>query len=138
MKITREIQKQKAIELMKQLNLYKPYVNSFAKSNTVCFFEHFGGFWAYQEPELMRKIKEFEEKTNCLVYAVTHEFLEFGECYDFLYVSNYEEDFYETVKEIANDKFIVNAYVWNKTVEYCSEFGSIGIQSFGGGIARYC
>lgn len=44
MKITREIQKQKAIELMNQLNLYKPYVNAFEKSNTVCFFEHFGGF----------------------------------------------------------------------------------------------
>ena len=28
------------------------------------------------------------------------------------------------------------AYVWNKSNDYCSEFGTIGIRSFGGGIKR--
>ncbi len=27
-------------------------------------------------------------------------------------------------------------YVWNKDDERCSEFGTIGVQSFGGGIRR--
>ena len=81
MNITIENKKQKALELMKTLDIYKPYVKGFEKDNNVYFFEDFGGFWAYQEPELMAKIKEFEEKHNCLVYAVTHEYLEFGECY---------------------------------------------------------
>lgn len=86
MNITIEQKKQKALELMKKLDIYKPYIKGFEKDNEVCFFEGFGGFWAYQEPELMEKIKEFEEKHNCLVYAVTHEYLEFGECYDLLYI----------------------------------------------------
>ena len=95
MNITIENKKQKALELMKTLDIYKPYVKGFEKDNNVYFFEDFGGFWAYQEPELMAKIKEFEEKHNCLVYAVTHEYLEFGECYDFLFVSDHEEEWGE-------------------------------------------
>ncbi len=67
MNITIENKKQKALELMKTLDIYKPYVKGFEKDNNVCFFEGFGGFWAYQEPELMAKIKEFEEKHNCLI-----------------------------------------------------------------------
>ena len=89
MNITIEQKKQKAIEIMNTLNLYKPYIKGFEQHNDVCFFEGFGGFWAYQEPELMAKIKEFEEKHNVLVYAVTHEYTEFGECYDFLFISDY-------------------------------------------------
>ena len=95
MNITNAIKKQKAIELMNKLNIYKPYIKGFEKDNHVCFFEGFGGFWAYQEPELMAKIKEFEEKHNVLVYAVTHEYTEFGECYDFLFISDYEEEWGE-------------------------------------------
>ena len=88
MNITNAIKKQKAIELMNKLNIYKPYIKGFEKDNHVCFFEGFGGFWAYQEPELMAKIKEFEEQYNVLVYAVTYEYTDFGECYDFLYISD--------------------------------------------------
>ena len=69
MKITNEIKKQKAIELMNKLNIYEPYIRGFENDNMVCFFENFGGFWAYQEPELMAKIKEIEKNHNDLVLA---------------------------------------------------------------------
>ena len=45
MKITNEIKKQKAIELMNKLNIYKPYIRGFENDNMVCFFENFGGFF---------------------------------------------------------------------------------------------
>lgn len=136
MKITREMKKQKAIELMQKLDIYKPYIQGFKENDTICFFENYGGFWAYQEPELMDKIKEFEKKHNCLVYAVTHEYLEFGECYDFLYVPDHKEEWEDMIMNIGSNKFYAFAYVWNKDDEYSSEFGSIGIRSFGGGIKR--
>ena len=136
MNITREIKKQKAIELMKQLDIYKPYIQGFEKNDTICYFEQFGGFWAYKEPELMEKIKEFEEEHNCLVYAVTHEYLEFGECYDFLFISDYEEEWDYTLEGLSESKYIACAYVWNKDDDLCSEFGSIVVRSFGGGIKR--
>ena len=135
MNVTKEIKKQKAIELMQQLEIYKPYIRGFEKDNKVCFFENFGGFWAYQEPELMAKIKEIEKTYKVLVYAVTHEYLEFGECYDFLYVSDYKSEWKYALLPQGN-MFYAYAYVWNKTDDFCSEFGTIGIRSFGGGIKR--
>lgn len=130
-------QKEKAIECMQQLNIYKPYIKKFEKDGTVTLFERFGGYYITedQEPELLDKIKEFEEETGSLVYAVTHEFFEYGECYSFLCVSKYKEDWDYTIEDGMAYK-IAWSWVWNKTAEYCSEFGSIGVQSFGGGICR--
>ncbi len=33
--------KEKAIELMKKLDIYKPYIKGFKEENEVCFFEGF-------------------------------------------------------------------------------------------------
>lgn len=134
--MSQELRKEKAIEIMKQLGIYGPYINGFkSKQSKVCFFENFAGFWAYQEPELQEKIKEIEEKHNCTVYAITHEYTEFGELYDFLIVTSNEEE-WDTLVEKYNNEFYVFAYVWNKTDDWSSEFGEIGIRSFGGGIKR--
>ena len=81
------------------------------------------------------KIKEIETQNNCTVYAVTHEFTSFGECYDFLIVTDYKED-WEYLLTKAEQGFYATAYVWNKSDEYCSEFGDISVVSFGGGIKR--
>ena len=62
MKITKELKKQKAIELMQKMDIYKPYIKGFKEKNDICFFENFGGFWAYQEPELMEKNQVVRKK----------------------------------------------------------------------------
>lgn len=130
-------QKEKAIECLKALDIYKPYIKAFEKNGTVTLFERFGGYYITedQEPELLNKIKEFETETGSLVYAVTHEMFEFGECYSFLCISKYEEDWDSTLEVGAYDSYVW-AYVWNKDVDWCSEYGTIGVKSFGGGIAR--
>ena len=128
-------QKAKAIEIMKQMDIYKPYINGFEKQNKVCFFEQFGGFWVYQEPEVEAKMKELQKKYGCIVYAITHEYTQFGECYSFLIVSKYKEDWDHCVVSEKN-KHYAFAYVWNKDDEWCSEFGTVVVQSFGGGIKR--
>lgn len=128
-------QKEVAIECLKKLNIYKPYIEAF-ENGTITLFERFIGYYITedQEPELFNKIKEFEEETGSIVYAVTHERFEFGECYSFLIVSKYDEEWEMTLEEVKDG--YACAYVWNKTFEYCSEFGTIGVKSFGGGIAR--
>ena len=85
--------------------------------------------------ELEQKIKEIEEKHNCTVYAITHDYTEFGECYSFLIITDYKEE-WEYSLENAKNGFYAFAYVWNKDDDYCSEFGTIAIKSFGGGIKR--
>ena len=128
-------QKAKAIEIMKQMDIYKPYINGFEKQDKVCFFEQFGGFWVYQEPEVEAKMKELEKKYGCIVYAITHEYTQFGECYSFLIVSKYKEEWDRCVVSEKN-KHYAFAYVWNKDDDWCSEFGTVVVQSFGGGIKR--
>ena len=128
-------QKAKAIEIMKQMDIYKPYIEGFEKENKVCFFEQFGGFWVYQEPEVEAKMRELEKKYGCMVYAITHEFTQFGECYSFLIVTKYKEEWNRCVVSEKN-KHYAFAYVWNKDDEWCSEFGTVVVQSFGGGIKR--
>ena len=130
-------QKEKAIECMQKLDIYKPYIKAFEKDSTVTLFERFGGYYidADNEPELFNKIKTFEAESGSLVYAVTHERFVFGECYSFLCVSSYEEDWDFTVEQDSYGSYAWS-YVWNKDDDWCSEYGTIGIKSFGGGIAR--
>lgn len=130
-------QKEKAIECMKKLNIYKPYIKKFEKDGTVTLFEGFGGYYINeeQESEVLNKIKEFEAETGSLVYAVTHEKFEFGECYSFLCVSKYEEDWDYSVETTLQGSYVWS-YVWNKNNDICSEYGTIGVISFGGGIQR--
>lgn len=129
-------QKEVAISAMKTLDIYKPYIKKFEKDGTVTLFERFGGYYIDEdnEPELLKKIREFEAETGSLVYAVTHNIFEFGECYSFLIISKYEEEWSMTLEEVKDGYAF--SYVWNKTDDYCSEFGTIAVRSFGGGIAR--
>ncbi len=130
-----ERQKEKAVELLKKMDVYKPYIKEFEENDQVCFFETYGGFWVDQEPEVYEKMKEIEEKHNCRVYAVTHEYTNIGEMYSFLLVTNYIRE-WKTLVYSSGNKHTAFAYVWNKSAEWCSEFGSVTVQSFGGGIKR--
>lgn len=129
-------QKEVALSAMKSLDIYAPYIKKFEKDGTITLFERFGGYYITedQEPELLKKIKEFEAEYGSIVYAVTHEMFWFGECYSFLIISKYEEEWDMTLEE-AKEGYAFS-YVWNKTNDECSEFGTIGVRSFGGGIAR--
>lgn len=135
MKDMNTAKKEKAIQLLKEMDIYKPYIKGFENSGRVCFFENYGGFWIDQEPELYAKMKEIEKKFSCLVYAVTHEFTPLGECYSFLIVTDYRSE-WKTLMYTEGSKHTAFAYVWNKDDDWSSEFGSVMVQSFGGGIRR--
>ena len=135
MNTTKEQMKARALEIMKRLDIFKPYIEGFRDENKVCFFENFGGYWVDQEPEIEAKMREIENKYNCVVYAITHEFMEFGELYDFLLVTPYEEEWDDMVYSIGS-RHTAFAYVWNRDYEPNSELGDITVKSFGGGIKR--
>ena len=132
---TKEQRKEYAVKLMKKLNIYKPYIEGFIEENNVCYFERYAGFWAFQDEELLEKINKIEEKYNCTVYAVTHDFAEFGELYNFLIVTSYKKEWDELLVGEKPTKYAY-AYVWNKTDNDCSEFGTIVINALYGGLRR--
>ena len=132
---TKEARKEKAIELMKKLDIYAPYIKDFQENDITTYFDRYIGFWSYQDEELNAKIKEVEEKFGCTVYAITHEFLQSDECYSFLVVPQRKSDWHDLVEKYGR-VYNVFAYVWNKSYEPDSEFGTISVDSFGGGIRR--
>ena len=133
--MNKQARKEQAIKYLQQLDIYKPYIDGFEKENEVCVFEHFAGFWAYQYPEIEAKMKAIEKQFGCTVYAITHEFMPFGECYSFLFVSKYKDE-WDMLLHSDKNKHSIYAYVWNKSDEWCSEFGTIGVISGLGGITR--
>ena len=133
---SKEEMKNEAIRRLQAMNIYKPYINGFkAKAQKVCFYENFGGYWVYQEPEIEAKMKELEEKNGCTVYAITHEMYEFGECWSFLFVSKYDEEWDYEFEQSNGANFYADAYVWNSSDDFV-DYGSIVVQSFGGGLRR--
>lgn len=58
----------------------------------------------------MVKIKEFEENHNVLVYAVTHEYTEFSERYDLLYMPDYKEE-WDEIPTVPCGVYTVNTFV---------------------------
>ena len=133
--MNKQARKEQAIKCLKQLDIYKPYIDGFAKDNQVCVFERYAGFWVYQYPELERKMRAIEKEYGCTVYAITHEFMIFGECYSFLFVSKYKEE-WETLIRSDKNRHSAFAYVWNKSDDWCSELGDVTVQSGFGGITR--
>ena len=129
-------QKEIAIQCLDKLGIYKPYVTKFKNTGMPCFFEHYAGFWADQEPELYKKIKEVEEEFGCLVYAVTHEITDYGEMWSMLCVPE-DSDVDDLILSTSKiDTFYAFTYTWNKSNPRLSEFGDIAVRSFGGGIKK--
>lgn len=133
--MNKQQRKDQAVKYLTQLDIYKPYIDGFEQEDQVCVFERYAGFWVYQYPELQTKMKEIEKEYKCTVYAITHEFTQFGECYSFLIVSNYKHE-WKTLLRSEKNKHSAFAYVWNKTDDWCSEFGDVIVQSGFGGITR--
>ena len=100
MNIKIEEKKIEAIKALEKLGIYEPYIEEFKRDNTICYFEGYAGFWAYQDEELMKKVKEIENKYNCMVYAITHEITNFGEIYDFLIITDYKEEWSDLVEKV--------------------------------------
>ena len=129
--------KEIAITCLEQLDIYRPYITKFKSKKAIpCFFENYGGFYVDQEPEIYNKMKEVEEEFGCLVYALTHDMTDFGECWSMLCVSRDAEEPRDVLGTFNSREYYAFAYVWNKSNPIFSEFGDIVVSSRYGGIKR--
>lgn len=138
-KVSRENKKQEAIKRMEALGLFKPCIKAFAKYDEVQLSEPTGGLYEFSDDaELNEKVLEFEQEHDALVYNVIHTPIRIDgivmDMYNFLYVSDYEEEWDMDNDDIADG--YVMAYVWNKSDDFLSEFGSIAVQERIGGLVR--
>ena len=136
MEVTTQEQKPIAIQFMQQLKVDKSCIAAFEKTGKIYCFEDFVATEINPDSALGKKIKEFENEHQCLVYAVTHDYMTFGECYDLLFVSPWSEDWDHILKYCGNNIFLVNVYAWNVDDEKCSDMGYVNIINVDGGIGR--
>lgn len=135
MNVSKEIKKAEAIKRMKALKLFAPCIKAFKDRDEVQLSEMTGGLYEFsRETELTAKVKEFEAEYNTLVYHVIHTFTQFGELYNFLYVSDHEDE-WEMDNDDIKDNYVM-CYVWNKDDDWCSEFGTIAVRQKFGGLVR--
>lgn len=138
MNVSKEIKKAEAINRMKELGLFTPCIKAF-KRGEVQLSEPTGGLYEFSsDKELTAKVQEFEKENNALVYHVIHTPMmldgEAMDMYNFLYVSDYQEEWEMDQNDIKEGYAL--AYVWNKTIDYFSEFGSIAVKERFGGLVR--
>ena len=78
------------------------------------------------EKELIKAINEFEKEYNAYVYHIVYSNTNIGQLYTMLYVSSHEEEWESDRADIKEKQLY--AYVWNRTDNYCSEIGLVGIE----------
>ena len=121
-----------AVSRMKSLDLLERIIREFEEKRQLYRSEHAILYWLDEEELSM--VREWESETGNIVYHVIKNYMEFGLCYSFLYVSKYKEEWEYENNELADGYALV--YVKNMDDECCSEYGSIGIQPLFGGLLR--
>ncbi len=130
-------QKEIAIQCLKKLDIYGPYIRKFEKEDMPTFFERCAGYYLFNDLVLQDKVKKVQEEYGVLVYALTHEWLENMECWSLLCISKDTESIEDCIMDTARpNTFYAYSYVWNQDNDHFSEFGDIVVQSYGGGIRR--
>lgn len=135
MNISREEKKIEAIERMKKLGVFSETIKQFEQEDLVSISEPPVGAFFWVENEEFEEMRRFEQRHNALVYVIIRSYTTIGKMDSYLYVSDYKDEWQRDRDALnSNEAF---AYVINRDMPDCSEFGSIGIRrTIAGGLAR--
>jgi len=124
---------EECVKRMKLLKIHENVIQEFQTGEHINLSERNGIlYWLNDDEE--KHVKDFEKEYHVKVYHVIKNFFEFGVCYSYLYTSGVKEEWPEDRKDLRSG--YAWAYVYNETEPDFSEFGTIGIRSSIGGIAR--
>lgn len=129
MNISREEKKIEALARMKLWGIYHPIVQQFKQDNLLSESAPPLGACFWIEGEQLKRVQEFEEKNDALVYHVIHSYTNIGELESYLYVSDSPEEWGMDREDIKAGQQCV--YVLNHDMPDCSEFGSVGVELTG-------
>ena len=129
----REKQKAEAIERMKLLELCPQIVSAFKKEEVIYKSEFFGILYWLDEDE-KKIVKDFEDKTNSVVYHIVKSYTPLGCMLSIFFVSDDEYE-WQLNKECMKNG-VQLCYVKNMDINEWSEFGYISFQKISGGLMR--
>lgn len=121
-------QVKEGLERIRLLNLHPNVEKEYLKDGTLNLSELGILYWLSNDEKEM--VNRWEEKTGNKVYHVIKNHLSFGLCYSFLYVSTSPDEWQWDKEDLMNRCPIV--YVKNADDDFCSEYGSIEIQTIFG------
>lgn len=124
--VTREVKKAEAIARMKMWGIFPETIKQFEVDGKVSESAPPFGACFWLDDEQLARVRQFERDYNALVYHVVHSYTEFGELENYLYVSDYEEEWQMDRDALKAGEQCV--YVFNKDAEFCSEFGTVGLE----------
>lgn len=95
MNVSRKDKKAEAVARMKLLGIYPETIDQFEREDLVSISEPpFGAFfWADEEDK--KRIQQFEQEYNALVFVVIRSYTNIGKMDSYLYVSDYREEEWE-------------------------------------------
>ncbi len=126
MNINLEDKKKEAIKRMKLFGIFPDVIEQFENKGLVSESEPPFGTCFWINNDQSKRIKNFEKKYNALVYFVIHSYTSMGEFENYLYISDYKDDWNLDIEDIKDNRQLV--YVFNSNEPELSEFGSIGIE----------
>lgn len=135
MNISFEEKKQEAVDRMKLWGIFGQTIQQFRRQGLVSVSEPPMGAFYWVDEEERKRLDEFEKEHNALVYMVVRSFTQFGTLDAYLYVSDYKEEWPQDRTDIKEGQQC--CYVYNQNDEWCSEFGSVGLElTPAGGLKR--
>lgn len=132
MSVTKSEMKEEARKRMNMLKFSPEVIRAFTESGEV--YLSMNGVLYSPDSETEKRIQKFEEETKGVVYHMIYNRTNIGNLLTFLYVSAYPEEWKRDCKDLKNGCPL--AYVINEDDERFSEFGSVGIETYGGSIIR--
>ena len=126
-----ELQKEEAVKRLEAYAVNDEVVNYLKNGQVLKSVK--GILFSLDEDE-RKMIEDWESKTGNFVYHVMHNDYTFGECYTFLYVSKYKEEWEAELYDLKSN--YPYAYVKNMDAEQCSEYGGIQVMKCHEGLIR--
>lgn len=118
-----------AIERMKSLGIFPQTIGDFEKDDKISVSEPPFGAWYWLDDDEVKRVREWEEEHDALVYAVIRSFTTIGTMDSYLFVSKHKEDWF--AERPKGKEGIVFSYVKNLDFPEFSEFGSIAYKVTG-------
>ena len=128
----KQLQINEAIKRMKLIRIFDKTIDEFKDEGLISKSIRGGLYWIDNDDE--KRVQEFEEKYNAVVYSIIENNTEFGKVQALFYVSKNVDEWNLDVEDLENG--ISNCYVYNLDCPEFSEFGAIGFRNVFGGLIR--
>ncbi len=122
--VKKELKVKEAINRMEKLGVNADIIVRFKNGDICCCEPMFCAYHTLSKAELA-EIKKIESEYNVVAYCMIRSYTSCGVMDSYLYVSDYEEDWYLDNEDLSIGEAL--AYVYNRTTPSNSEFGIIAI-----------